>query len=193
MRDNERALPEFIGATASEIHDDLKPLLAKVAWRFRFAVRQPLLAVPPDRATTEPRAVLRPEARIVAFAFAGLAQMLLQVAHSDRHADGLRRERLPVGPSHMRAERYAPCRERNIGSDDDVVALWRFGDPVIGRVCAFGHHHMADHRIARGTQPAIRDESHDEAMALSDFRHLGFDRAGVGIDVNLRCSVHDLA
>jgi hypothetical protein len=31
MHDNERALLKFIGATASEIHDDLKPLLAKVA------------------------------------------------------------------------------------------------------------------------------------------------------------------
>lgn len=31
MHDNERALLKFIGATASEIHDDLKPLLTKVA------------------------------------------------------------------------------------------------------------------------------------------------------------------
>jgi len=31
MHDNERALLKFIGVTASEIHDDLKPLLAKVA------------------------------------------------------------------------------------------------------------------------------------------------------------------
>lgn len=31
MHDNERALLKFIGETASDIHDDLKPLLAKVA------------------------------------------------------------------------------------------------------------------------------------------------------------------
>src|ERR1700755_633277 len=69
----------------------------------------------------ETRAVLRRKTGVVALALAGLAQMLLQVTHRHRHADGFGRERAAGGAEHMRAERHRAGGKRDIVRDHDIV------------------------------------------------------------------------
>jgi hypothetical protein len=59
-------------------------------------------------------------------------------------------------------------------------------DPVIGRIGALGDHNIPDHGIARRPQPEIGNERQDQTMTLCNASGFGLDRAGIGIDVNLR-------
>ena len=74
--------------------------------------------------------------------------MLLEIAHRDRHADGLGRERATCGPQHMRAERHRARGKRDIGRDHNIVGPGILDDPIVRGIRALGDDDVADHRIA---------------------------------------------
>ena len=82
----------------------------------------------------------------------------------------------------MNALRDEASGERNVGRHDDVVGLGVLDDPVVGGVRALRDDHVADHRVARWPQAAVRDDHHGQAVPLGDAERLGFHRAGVAID-----------
>ncbi len=69
----------------------------------------------------EGAAVLRRVRGIDPAALARLAPVLVQLAHRQRHADRIGRERPAGRPEHHRALGQRPSRQRNIGRDDDIA------------------------------------------------------------------------
>ena len=85
---------------------------------------------------------------IVTLAFARFPQVLVELAHGQRHADGSSRKGLARGPEGMSALLQGARCQRDIGGDDDIVCRSILDDPVVGSIGALGHHDVADHRVA---------------------------------------------
>ena len=144
-------------AAMDEWRKDLGPSHELRKWfghdptRWREFRRRYLMELDPHglvEGAEETRAVLATEGCIVALAFSGFTQVLLEIAHGHGHADGLRREGTASRTEYMGAQFDRACRKRDIGGDDDVVRSRCLDDPVVGGVGALGHHDVADHRIA---------------------------------------------
>jgi len=112
--------------------------------------------------------------------------MAVQIAHPERHSNALKRKRLAAWPENASAILEASRSKRNIGSNCNVAIRYVFGDPVVGCIRSFRNSDVANKRIGAGAYPAIADDMDVKAMAGGNALHLGFDRAGIAIDVNLR-------
>jgi hypothetical protein len=55
--------------------------------------------------------------------------------------------------------------EPNIGGHGDIIGCDIFDDPVVGGVSAFRYDDMANHRVARRTEPAVRHDDDSQPMA----------------------------
>ena len=130
----------------------------------------------------ETRAVVAGELGIVARAFPGLAQMLREVAHGQRHADAVVGKTLAGRADHPRAGPVPAGGERDVGGNDDIGLGCPLYDPVVGCVGTLGHDHPVDEMALGKPHPAVGDEIHRKAMPLPHPHRLLLHRAGVGID-----------
>jgi hypothetical protein len=130
------------------------------------------------------RAVARRKRARAAGDFAAGAQIGHQVAHRQRHADGLFRERLAVGSDDIRARLDAACCKRDVGSDDDIAFLHPFRNPVVRGIHAAARGNPLDQRMVGHADEIARYHADRKAMALGDAINLVLHRAGIGIDVN---------
>src|SRR5947199_10738397 len=112
--------------------------------------------------------------------------MPLQVADGKRHADSVLREWLTGWSEYPCSFREAARRQRNIGSDADVVRADVLGDPVIRGVRARTHNHMMEQWIGARAQSAVAHEMHDKAVSRRHALHFAFHRAGIAVDIDFQ-------
>ncbi|QTK78656.1 hypothetical protein AT6N2_C0810 [Agrobacterium tumefaciens] len=132
------------------------------------------------------RTVARRKSGVIAFAFAGFAQMRTEVTHRRRHANIRWIEHAPRRPGHQRALCNTAARERHIGGYDDIVLTGMVGDPIIRGVETSRHDHIFYHRVARWAQTGIGNEGHLQAMPFRHLENFRLHGAGIGIDIDLR-------
>src|SRR5262252_3723171 len=96
------------------------------------------------------------------------AQVPVEFAHPKRHADSLRREQSPRWREDGGLLLQAAGRKRYVRGDCDVELTDMLGDPVVGRIGAFGHGYVANVRMRARTQAAIAHHGDEKTVPARD-------------------------
>lgn len=122
------------------------------------------------------------EARVMALDLTGFAQLLLQLAHGEGHADIVIIKGFAGGAEDMAGSFQRAAGEGNITGDDDVTLLHHLDDAVIRLIRPLGDDDPLDERMIIQPHPRVGDEYDGQAVANGDLYSLVFNRAGVSVD-----------